>query len=235
MAWLALGDLGAAEMALGLERSLHKPIQPGNITTPVPDFTAMTDNVPADTWQGVGGVLLNVARPGIGDGHFTMTTGRSDTTSLGDEFYCAIRARYDKPADLPQVGRNLYFQTQMKGSPQNALSTTLGKTLDFVWRNPTTMHRDPLGLIPWGHEMVAVIGVKLAKSGGFVECWYGVDGVDVSGPPVHGHSNINSWQGDRAHNTIGGYRDPGKGGIYRLWIPGFGRAATPARALELAA
>lgn len=221
-----------------LEVVVKLPIPAGNILKPLANLRTRTDNIPTNAFTGVpdptgGGKLSvrNIAVKGVGDGHFTMGTGRS--LDLGSVSACAFRWLYDKPADLIQSGRNLFFQTQMKGSPVSAISTASGK-LDFVWRNPTTMHRDPLGSIPWHHWMYFVIVTKIAKTGGYVECFYEVDGWPGLGTPDHAHTNLNTYQGDIGHNTIGQYRDSGTGGTYTGYWDRFARAATAERALLLA-
>lgn len=224
-------------MAGLLDRSLLLPLPTGQIRTPLKNaFSGMSRprNANPDMFVGIDGWVQNNSRPGVGDGHSTMTTGRSEATGLGTTSAVAFNWRYDKPADLPQVGRNLFFQTQMKGSPIDAISTDKG-AVDFVWRNPTTIHRDELGPIPWGRVMFFVIVQKLAKSGGFVECWYEVDDwPNLDGSPEFRHANINTWQGANSHHTLGQYRTPTKGGLYRGYFNRFGRAATAERAIQLA-
>ena len=214
--------------ATGIERRLVLPIPQGNITKPLAEFNGMTSGVPVDTFTGFGDVVRNIARPKIGDGHFTMTTGRS--LPNGSTSYCAFNWRYDV---LVQTGRNLVWQLQMSGSPILAISTLSGNWT-AVDRVGGTQHRKTLGPIPWGRWAWFVCGVKLGDPG-WVRVWWSPDGMpDTSKPPALDRPG-KTWQGQTGHNTIGQYRDPNQGGVYTGLFSRFGRAATAERALELAA
>ena len=176
-------------------------------------------------------VVRNDHYSGLSNAHTTM--GSDDVLGLGSESACALMFAYDKPADLVQTGRNLFWQQQHADgtSPFHAISTLAGK-LTWVYRDPTLLHRSTFGLIPWHHWMYLVMFNRAAKSGGFVEVWYAVDGwPDVNANPRFGKSNINTWQFDLGRNTIGQYAEHTKPGLYRGYWDRFGRAATPAAAI----
>lgn len=219
---------------------LRQPLPLGRVTKPLPAFVGMAkaDERNPDRFFGVAmdgeHWIRNTSMKGVGDGHDTMTTGRR--LGLDSTYYIAGNWLYEKPADLAQVGRNLFFQTQKDGSPVDAISTESGHVV-FVWRNPTTMHREPLGAIPWGTPMFFIVGQRLGRDG-FVKCWYSVgDWPDLGTDLVFEKVGINTWQTGshpEAHNTIGHYRDRLKGGTYVGHFSRFAGAATPERALTLA-
>ena len=214
-----------------LERSLPT-IPQGPILQPLkPCFTGISPNPKGDMFTGVSGRVVNRNTYKVGDGHATMTTGR--TLQKGSVSYCAFDWRYETPADLIQTGRNLVWQLQMDGSPIIALSTLAG-SWSVVDRVGGATHRKVLGPIPWGRSIYVVGGAYLADSGGWVNLWYAVDGwPDVSKPPLFSRSG-DTWQGRTGHHTIGQYSGHSKPGQYVGSFGHFGRAATPARAVELA-
>jgi hypothetical protein len=210
---------------------LRQPIPLGRILTPLPDFRGMSPNPKGDMFEGV-----NLGRPAVknrntykvGDGHATMTTGR--TLEKGSVSYCAFDWRYD---ELIQTGRNLVWQLQMDGSPIFALSTLNGQW-SAVDRVGGVMHRKVLGPVPFGHWAYFVAGVRLADFGGFVELWWGVDDwPDVTTAPVVRRDG-DTWQGRTGHHTIGQYSSHSKPGQYVGFFSRFGRDTTAQRAVELA-
>jgi hypothetical protein len=224
-----------------IRRTLHQSKIPlGKILTPIPDFTGMSPNNAArDMFVGMMDplgsgkkVIVNKHLKAQPDTHATMSIGRlAAGMTLDATMYAAFDWCYLKPADLPQTGRNLFFQTQMFGSPVDAISTTSGRIV-FVWRNPTSEHRDTLGAIPWGHRMHFVVGQKIAKSGGFVACWYAVDGdPDVDRAPLFSHVKLDTWQGAEANNTMGQYAEQTDARALIGNFLGFGRDTSPTGAL----
>lgn len=220
-----------------LERSLPE-IPMGQIVSPLkPCFTGMSPNYPTkDMFVGERDTsgkprIRNTSRKNHGDGHDTMTTGRS--LPKGSVSTVAHDWLYETPADLLQVGRNLILQLQMSGSPIFAISTLNGR-LTAVTRVAGVLKRFDLGPIPWGHYFYPVARCKLADSAGEVQIWLGVDDYpDVNAAPKVAQQG-DTWQGTTGHHTLGHYRDKSKGGVYVGFFSAFGRAADPLRAIELA-
>lgn len=212
-------------------------IPTGGIHSPITEFRRMTDTA-GTGFTGVldplgsGTIVVRNTNPsGLSDAHVTMGTTRD--LPVGSTSCAAFAWLYRAPADLVQTGRNLFYQVQITGSPVVAISTKAGN-VEFVWRNPTTEHRELIGAIPWGHWMRYVVCQKIASSG-FVSMWYAVDGwPDVSKPALFSHTGINTNQGGTGHNTIGQYATHSKTGVYIGYFRPFGRATTPARAVAIA-
>lgn len=220
-------DLGVLDVAL--ERHL-RDIPLGRITKPLPDFTGMSPNPNGDMFTGVDldrRCVKNLWTPNVGDGHATMTTPRD--LPLGVTAADAFDWRYDA---LEQTGRNLIWQVQMEGSPIAAISTERKtKRWTFVERVGGSEHRWDLGPIDFGKWTTFIVAYKLANTGGFVTVWRSTDW--RLRDPIKTVTG-DTWQNGRnGHCTLGQYASGTKPmvGYFSTWA----RAATPARAVELAA
>lgn len=218
---------------MALERSLRHPLPVGKILAPIkPTFTGMSPNPKGDMFTGFGTYIENRNTYRVGDGHATMTTGRD--LAKGSTSYCAFDWLYERPDDLVQTGRNLIWQLQMDGSPVAAVSTQAGDW-SLVTRNGGSARRDIVGPIRWGTWSYFVVGVYLADTGGWVRFWMAHgDWPDVAGKPLVERPNMATWQGRTGHHTLGQYSAHSRPGTYLGSFSRFGRAATPARAIELA-
>lgn len=212
-----------------LERRL-RDIPLGRITKPLPDFTGMSPNPNGDMFTGVDldrRCVKNLWTPNVGDGHATMTTPRD--LPLGVTAVDAFDWRYDA---LEQTGRNLIWQVQMEGSPIAAISTR-NKRWEFVTRVNGVTKRWDLGPIDFGKWARFVVEYTLANKGGIVGVWRGLNWPDVVNDPMYAVIG-DTWQNGRnGHCTLGQYASGTKPmvGYFSTWA----RAATPARAVELAA
>lgn len=213
------------------ERSLRHPLPTGPITKPPVDFRGMS-SVSYTFLSGANDTLRFENRSaGSGDGHTTLTTGRDLPNG---STACAAFDWLYKVGEFEQTAWSLIWQQQMVSSPIAAISTEQ-KTdrWTLVDRINGSQHRHDLGPIAWGHWSYFVVCVKLGSQG-YVESWYAVDGwPDVTQKPVY-HFAGNTWQGRTAHQTLGIYAHHSKSGVYVGYASRYGRALTPARAIELA-
>lgn len=186
---------------------------------------------------GSGIVVRNQNLLSDGENHTTVGTAR-DLPS-GSTECSAFRWLWKDAAEFNPVGWSLVWQLQMSGSPIVAISVDEStNNWFFKSRNGSDSGiNHTLGPVQYGQWAYFVACTHLADApNGWTKVWYrNGSWPDVNGTPSYQRSGHDTYQGETGHNTIGLYAGSDVPGVsYYGYFDRYGRATTPARAIEIA-
>lgn len=187
--------------------------------------------------NGSGVVVRNQNLLSDGENHTTVGTARD--LPNGSTECSAFRWLWKDTTEFNPVGWSLVWQLQMSGSPIVAISVNEStNNWFFKSRNGGDSGINyTLGPVQYGQWAYFVACTHIANApNGWTKVWYrNGSWPDVNASPTYQRSGHNTYQGETGHNTIGIYAGNDVAGVsYYGYFDRYGRATTPARAIDIA-